>query len=149
MVINIARYEVIIDDEDFERVSAINWRPIGVGRYFGIGKRVNGKYKLTWLHRFIINAPAGVEVDHVNLNTLDNRKCNLRICTRTQNMHNRFKYKNNSSGYKGVCKDHNSWRATIVIENKKVYLGNFKTKEEAYDAYCEASAKYHKEYGRL
>ena len=148
MIINIAGYDVIIDDEDFERVSAINWRLIS-NVYFGIGKRINGKYKIIRLHRFIIDAPEGYEVDHVNCNTLDNRKTNLRLCTRTQNSRNRLKNKNNSSGYKGVTRDRNRWRAMIIAENKRVVLGIYETKEEAYKAYCEASKKFHGEFGRI
>ncbi|MDR2485549.1 MAG: HNH endonuclease, partial [Treponema sp.] len=92
MKINICGYEVLIDDEDYERVCVIKWRRTSAGPYFGTGKRINGKYKIVWLHRFIIDAPEGFEVDHINLDTLDNRKANLRVCTRAQNMHNRSKY---------------------------------------------------------
>jgi len=151
MKIEICGYDVLIDDEDYVRIRAINWRRTSAGLYFGTGRKINGKYKIIFFHRFIIDAPEGFEVDHINMNTLDNRKINLRICTKAQNRQNRSMYKNNPSGYKGVTfnKSKNKWMGRISENKKYHFLGYFDTPEEAYEAYCKASKKYHKEYGRI
>ena len=90
-------------------------------------------------------------VDHINGDTLDNRKCNLRICTQADNIKNRKKDIDNSSGYKGVnwSKSNKKYLARICVNKKIIYLGYHATAELAYSAYCEASKKYHGEYGRL
>lgn len=77
------------------------------------------------------------ELDHINRNKLDNRICNLRISNRVQQTQNR-----NSKGYYKNSKA-NTWFSTIMFEGKKLYLGSFKTEEEARQAYLEAKSKYH------
>jgi hypothetical protein len=95
-----------------------------------------------------MNCPDGMHVDHINHNTLDNRKENLRICTNSENQMNKGKYKNNKSGYKGVClkKSTGKWSASIKINKKQKYLGCFDDPKDAYRAYCNASRKNHGEY---
>jgi hypothetical protein len=153
MEIQIAGYSVLIDDEDIEKVKHINWHPQdnrGI-IYFVKHTKIGGKDKILYLHRIIMNDPTGKEVDHRNLNTLDNRKENLRVCTHAENLMNRKKHKDNTSGYKGVdfSKDHNKWRALICINYKRKHLRYYNTPEETYNAYCEASKKYHGEFGRV
>lgn len=83
-------------------------------------------------------------------NGLDNRKSNLRIVTHKQNMQNRKIHKNNKSGYKGVYKKKcGTYLAQIRANKKKYYLGSYPTAAEAYTAYCEASEKYHGDFGRV
>ena len=147
MIINIAGYEVVIDDEDFEKISSFQWHKRSVYKYIYFC-RGQGLRKIL-LHRFIMNAPKDKIVDHINTNTLDNRKCNLRLCTRTENSRNRKTNNTNVSGYKGVSKHRGKWQAQIEIDKKPLYLGLFSTPEEAHKAYCEASKKYHKEFGRV
>ncbi len=113
-----------------------------------VDRRFAGKYEQ--LHRVITNAPRDKQVDHINGNTLDNRRCNLRICTASDNMKNRVIGKNNKSGYKGVL-----WRAerkrfvaTIFAGNKQVHLGTFKSREAAAEAYDQAAIKYFGEFAR-
>jgi hypothetical protein len=92
-----------------------------------------------------------MQVDHINGNTLDNRKENLRICTQNQNGKNRLLNKNNVSGYKGVTykKANKLWCAQIVVNYHKMYLGLFTTAEAAALAYNEAAKKYHGEFAKL
>jgi hypothetical protein len=152
MIINIAGYDVLIDDEDFEKVTSIDWHLLsGRGKvYFRKSKYLGqNKRKTILLHRFITNAPADKQIDHVNGNTLDNRKSNLRLCTVAENTRNCKKKK--KTGYKGVFfrKDRGKFTAQIRENYHIHFLGYFNAPEEAYEAYCEASKKYHKEFGRI
>lgn len=134
-----------IDIDDYERVSKHNWN-VGSGNY--IKSWINKKY--IKLHRFIMNAPDGMNVDHINHNKLDNRKSQLRVCTFEQNLMNQKKYKNNSSGYKGVSWHKNKkWVAQIQINGKRKNLGYFETKEDAAEAYNEAAKNIYKEFANL
>lgn len=138
----------IIDDEDFELISQYKW--YYGNRYALSGSKIKGKQCTVYMHRLVMNAQEGDEVDHINLDKLDNRKLNLRFCTRSGNMQNSKKHKNNTSGHKGVYwnKYAKKWRAQIVLNYKLIYLGYFKNIEDAVDAYAKASKKYHKEFGR-
>ncbi len=133
----------LIDDEDFERVSEYKWS-ISTSRGYNYPHtpiRVEGKIKYIKMHRFIMSAGRGMIVDHKNKDTLDNRKCNLRLCTEAENMRNRAKSKVNSSGYKGVryfpWNNHTNkpWRAQLGFNRKHIFIGYFATKEEAALAY--------------
>lgn len=77
------------------------------------------------------------DIDHINQNKSDNRILNLRKASRSENMFNRGKNKNNTSGIKGVvfCKQTGKWRAQITINKKAVSIGRFFTQKEASDAY--------------
>jgi len=147
-VINIRGYEVIISACDAERVMAHKWYRIGnVDNYYYFAHKSN--YRHIRLHRFIMNCPEGMQVDHINHNTLDNRRSNLRICTHTENIRNQKISQKNKSGYKGVVwhKRQKKWSSMIRVNCKRIHLGCFDTPEEAYAAYCEASKKYHGEFG--
>jgi len=155
MKLNIKGYEILIDDEDVDVISGIDWYPyideMNSSRvYFRKGKRVGKLFTLILLHRMIARTPKGKVTDHINGDTLDNRKENLRICEQPENSRNRKINKENQSGYKGVYWEirRRKWRATIRANKKKISLGYFNTPEEAHKAYCEASKKYHGEFGR-
>lgn len=100
------------------------------------------------LHRHLLNTPEGFDTDHINGNKLDNRRSNLRIASRSQNLMNRGKTSNNKSGFKGVCwnKYRQKWHAQITKPDKKKHLGYFTDKNEAAKAYNKASLKYHGEF---
>jgi len=154
MVINIAGYDVLIDDEDFEKAQYIKWHRINKNGspYFSKSFRSkDNKYHSILLHRLIINAPHGKHVDHINGDTLDNRKSNLRICSRTDNNCNLKRRVDNTSGYKGVSfdKKKKKWAAYISKNKKRHFLGYFNTPKEAHKAYCKASKKYHGEFRRI
>ena len=84
------------------------------------------------------------QIDHINLNKLDNSWNNLREANNTQNQANRVIRKDNTSGYKGVtfCKQTKKWMPRIQINNKTKHLGRFTTKEEAHLVYIKAADKY-------
>ncbi len=141
---------VLIDDQDYEIVSKYKW-------YFDLGKyasanspMVHGKRGRTIrMHRLVMNAPEGMEIDHINGDGLDNRKSNLRCCTHAENIHNAKMRKDNTSGYFGVKRNGKNWCAVIHINMKKINLGTYKTKEEAAVAYNEAAYKYHGDFAKL
>ena len=89
-----------------------------------------------------------MDIDHINGNKMDNRIENLRLCTRSQNMSNRGKNKNNSSGFKGVsfCKQTGRWVAQITVDRKNKKIGRFDTKEEAADAYSKMAKEIFGEF---
>lgn len=99
------------------------------------------------MHREIVNAPTGYEVDHVNGNRLDNRRCNLRVCTCAENARNIKIRSNNTIGIQGVVKRREKLKkpfiASIQIDKTKIHLGYFSTIEEAQQSYIAASLKYH------
>ena len=126
-------YVAIINSKDFKRVNKYSWwAGTSEGIPYAITRIDN---KLTRMHRFIMNAPQASHVDHKNHDTLDNRRGNLRICSNQQNRFNISKNKSNTSGYKGVSRHGNKWRACISLNYKQMHLGSFDTKELAAKAY--------------
>jgi predicted DNA binding protein len=95
------------------------------------------------VHREIMNAPEDVQIDHINGDKLDNRRCNLRFATGSQNQHNRIKYKTNTTGYKGVVRHGKKFRAVITAHGTKHNLGTYDTPEKAAVMYNLAAIKYH------
>ena len=100
------------------------------------------------MHRLITGCPIGMKVDHINHNTLDNRKENLRICTQQQNSFNRQKYSRNTSGCIGVNIDkrRDKWFAQIMINGRTKFLGYYKDKQSAIVARKKAEEEYFGEY---
>lgn len=144
----------LVDDEDFEWLNQWKWRVKKAknGRFYvQRGMRENGQSRTLYMHREIMKTPKGLDADHRDRNGLDNRKSNLRNCTRSQNLMNTIKREKNLSGYKGVtwCKEKEKWQAQIFVNNKNIRLGRFKTKEAAAFIYDEAAKKYFGEFARL
>lgn len=111
-----------------------------------ISTKIDGKRK--YLHRLIMNCPDDMYVDHINRDTYDNRKANLRICTNQENNRNKGLYSHNTSGKTGVVwdKSRNKWKAQIVVNDKCIFLGRFTEKEDAIKARQEAEDKYFGDY---
>ena len=145
----------IVDDEDFEYLNQWKWQANQKKSkrfYAWRGKKIDGKYKMIYLHRFILKiTDKKIFVDHVNMNTLDNRKINLRICTHSQNQMNTNKNNRNSLGYKGISYDKrvNKFYANITLNKKTFYLGGFIDPKDAAKAYNEAAIKYFGEFANL
>lgn len=133
----------LVDEESFEKVRYHKW---------GFGGTYVGNKNLGHLHRFLLNYPEGMSVDHINGDKLDYRRCNLRICTHKDNIRNSKLSKNNKTGYVGVCTysyERSKFEAYIHVNRKKIGLGIHNTAIEAARAYNEAAKKYFGEFARL
>lgn len=136
----------LVDDRDIRFVNNFKWN---TGSRGYVTSCINGKVVL--LHRFIMNAPKGMEVDHINGNPLDNRRINLRLCNSNQNKWNRTKSINKSSKFKGVYWDVRTrkWIVGIRKNYKHSYLGSFSLEQDAAKAYNNAAIKYFGEFAKL
>jgi hypothetical protein len=144
----------MVDDSDFKslmdckcRWSASNYSRNSKTIY--VTARIDGKR--VPMHRVILNAPDGMEVDHIDGNGLNNQRSNLRLVTTQQNSWNRGIKSTNKSGYKGVCfrKASNMWRSSIWLNGKYISLGSFFCLIKAAKAYDTAAIKYFGEFARL
>ncbi len=129
----------LVGDEDYEELNASKWCAV---------KRKGGWYAMgrtgILMHRVILEAPPGVQVDHRNHDGLDNRRKNIRLCTSSQNNANRIKKPGCSSTYKGCswCKARRKWQAYIYVNYKRIFLGYFAKEIEAARAYGQAALEY-------
>ena len=129
----------VVDESDVKMLSEWSWCVNAYG-YARRAYRVGGKLTEMWMHRYILGAEPGKDVDHINGDKLDNRRCNLRICTRSQNLMNKRVSNSHTSRYKGVFweKRHKRWVAKISCAGKQHYLGEYK---DEWDAACSYNAK--------
>lgn len=149
---------VLVDDEDYERAGKYKWcaqkMPHYLNESFHASTRTrlpDGRAVRLYLSRFVMNAPPGILVDHIDGNTLNNQKSNLRFASHSENACNRDKPSNNTTGFKGVSarNDCNKFTAQIRYKGKKFHLGFFDTAEEAARA-CDAKAEHLRgEFARL
>jgi hypothetical protein len=140
-----------IDDIDYELISAYKWHAWNPKSnwyaYTNPGPTKNRKRFS--MHRLIMNAKKGQLVDHKNGNSLDNRRDNLRFCTRGQNNMNSKIHK--IGGYKGVhfCKDKGKFQVSIRLNNKQIHGGFFDAPLQAAKKYNDMAIQYHGEFARL
>lgn len=138
----------LVDDEDYNYLSQFKWcisNGYAVGHVPGTWNKVRSMVSL------IVKAKSKQQVDHINMNTLDNRRKNLRLVSKSQNMMNKPKQSNNTSGFKGVSLDKRrlKWRANIQANGNNRWLGYFNNKKEAFEAYKKAAFVLHKEYTKI
>ncbi len=145
----------LVDATDYEWLNQWKWCALWMENVRGFyavrsGPRdANYKQERFAMARVIMDAQKGVVVDHEDHDTLNNRRYNLRVATYSQNGFNRRKHVPGSSGgFKGVSwnKLERKWRAHITINWKRTTLGQFRTKEEAIDAYKKAAIAAHGEF---
>ena len=115
----------LVDNKDYESLNKFKW--CFAANYYGYGgyavRRADGK--VVRMHRIIIDAKKKEEVDHINRNKLDNRRRNLRIVSHSENMYNISLYKNNTSGFRGICWDKRFNKWMVRMGNK--FCGYSKT----------------------
>lgn len=145
-------HTALIDEEDYSRASKFNWhREKGTQTYYA-QRNVYGPKKTTQrLHRFIMNALPGEQVDHINGDGLDNRKKNLRITDSQGNNRNRRKLRPASSRYKGVWKDKQTgrWAVTLYLKDGRRTTRRFNTEALAAIAYDNNAVEVFGEYANL
>jgi len=142
----------LVDDEDFDRLSAFKWHARKDDKQPFYAVRMDYSYtpkKMVKMHRFILGVtdPKKV-VDHINHDTLDNQKANIRACRIAENTLNTTSKKNSTSKYLGVSRSKKckSWVAQIQKDKKNIYLGSFKIEEHAAEAYNKAAAELFGEF---
>jgi len=128
----------LIDDEDYELVRRYKWQLLDHGKrqYATTTYSVKNRTKHIYMHRLIMGFPKGKEVDHINFDGLDNRRLNLRSCSKSQNHFNLRKRKS-ASRFKGVVlvPSTGKWHARIKIDGKTKHLGTYSSEEDAALAY--------------
>ena len=147
-------YFVLVDRADYEIFGGLNWTALVVARtvYAYCTRRLEDRPKNVLLHRAIMNAPDGMEVDHCDGNGLNCRRENLRICSLRDNHCNVQKSATQtSSRFKGVCWDRarNRWHARVKVHQVTKFLGRFGSEEEAAHAYDKAAKSFFGEFARL
>jgi hypothetical protein len=142
--------QAIVDDDDFEQINAFKWY-FHRGRAIRSPAKINGKRKgFIWMHREIMKATEGQIIDHINNDALDNRKENLRFCTRSENQWNQKLSKRNTSGYKNIYwyKAKKVWRLHFTKFGKLHCFGYFKNIEDAIVARDEYAIKFHNGFNK-
>lgn len=150
--------KIIIIKNDIEQVVKYSDRDHKLIRKLNIRITVDGYAIAQWereqykLHQIIKfnEIRRGFYIDHINGDRLDNRRCNLRLCTPSQNAMNRKIPSTNTSGYKGVSlvQYNNKWLAQIVVQGKTIRLGVFENKNDAIEARLKAEVEIFKNYRR-
>jgi len=147
---NGSRVTFLIDTACAQLIRGHQWctsRTSGTQRCYAMsGHRRYGTY--VKLHRLIMHAPDGHEIDHVSGDTLDNRRANLRVATRSQNVANQKRRKDNASGFKGVRWQGNRCEARIRVNGQLMHLGYFCGPKEAHAAYVAAARQAFGEFAR-
>lgn len=147
--------DALVSNEDYESLMHYTWRLSAQNyvvrrEYTRISKGVRHA-KDVRMHRQIMGEPEGLEVDHINGLGIDNQRENLRVATHRQNLANRSKQSNNTSGYKGVTwsKNNKKWWANIYANGKTISLGYYSDIKEAAQAYNNGALKYQGDFARL
>jgi len=144
----------ILDQQDYYRFAGFKWEIAGNdNKFYAVRNIMAGSSRTTTvrLHRLIMDCPKDLVVDHINGDSLDNRRANLRLATQAQNLHNRKKKANTSSQFIGASfnKSHRYWCSQIKVNGKSLWLGSFDNEIAAARAYDKAARMYHKEFARL
>lgn len=136
-----------VSDHRFDYLNQWKWQAHkGTHGCYATRKPTGARGPTILMHREIMQAPDGLEVDHWDGDGLNNVDEKLRVCTTSQNGANRKVNSNNTSGFKGVSASGNTYKnpykAEIKVFGRKIYLGSFETAEDAAHAYDEAAKKF-------
>lgn len=141
----------IVDASDHDLVMRHNWHADKINEAgFYVARRLPGR-KIEYLHRLLAGAENGLQVDHIDGDTLNNRRSNLRACTARQNQRNRKPWSRGTSKFKGVSwsTSGRKWRAGIKVGTKSRSLGRFTNELEAARAYDRAASEHFGEFAWL
>lgn len=145
----------VVDADDVPLISGRNWHTMtalpGMVCAATHVTKEDGSHDKALMHRVVLAAPDDLDVDHIDGDRLNNRKANLRLATNQQNCWNQQRGIRNTSGFKGVSWHSRDevWQSNIRAVGGQVFLGYFKTAEEAAMAYNEAAPAAHGEFARL
>jgi hypothetical protein len=142
--------EILVDEIDIPFINRYKWRPYWNGKTM-YAQASAGRYRTVYLHRLIMSAHKGQQVDHIDGNGLNNTRENLRICSRSQNLANQGTQKHNTSGFKGVFFDteRKKLRAEIGWQGLRRNLGRFDNQIDAAKAYDKAALELHGAFAQL
>jgi hypothetical protein len=136
----------LVDNADYDYLMRWKWFAKKQGKAFYAAAMINGK--MIRMHRLIMQAPSTLDIDHKDHNGLNNRRYNIRICTRSQNLAN--KTARGLSKYLGVSlNNHKQWRARIRQNKKEYFIGSFETEEMAARAYDLKAIELHGEFANI
>jgi hypothetical protein len=137
-----------VDAHDYARINRHRWYACKRGEKYYARRQEKRRY--IYMHREICRAPAGMVVDHIDGNGLNNRNSNLRLCTVRQNMWNR-RPTGGRSVYKGVCRrvGRKKWAAQISRRGRRYHLGYFDSEIEAAKAYDKKARELFGEFAYL
>lgn len=138
----------LVSDDDYERIHHLKWtyNPHRAGYAM---TRIDGK--TVYMHRLILSAPKGLEVDHIDGDSLNNQRNNLRLATRRENARNsrRHRTSNPLTNFKGVCRASGTkWIAQLRVNDRTIKIGPFETDREAAIAYDNAARLHFGEFAR-
>jgi hypothetical protein len=148
-------YIAIVDAADFGWLSQWKWSAdVRAGGHIYASRTIvlpDGRRSTVRLHRAITQAPKGMDVDHIDGNTLNNARANLRVCTRAQNTHNSKARAQNTTGYKGVSRSAHggSWFSQISVHGRYRHLGHYSSPEAAAVAFDTAAIALQGEFAHL
>ena len=135
---------VMVDDEDYEYVNQFCWYSDSF-HYVFLTKGKEDNFRRVKMHREIMNLHDDMVIDHINRDTFDNRKSNLRICTILENNNNKGNISKNKDKLKGAYKANygkNKWYSTLCFNKQHIWLGTFNSELEAHNAYVQAKKEH-------
>jgi len=139
----------LVDDCDYERISAVGWRFHALGYATKGGPRQGQRL---YMHRVVIGAVKGECVDHIDFNKLNNTRENLRICSPSENVRHKHAQRGKKfTKFKGIYwrPKRKSWEASIFFNGTSHYLGHFSEEKEAAEAYNRAAILHYKDFAHL
>ena len=130
----------LVDDEDHRLLGGFKWFRMSTGY---VARTLKNPGRTILLHRAILWAPDGYNIDHANGDKLDNRRANIRVASPTQNSLNKGASSRSTSGLKGAypVRGRNLWRSTFQYKGRVYHLGYYKTPEEAAKAHDDFANK--------